>query len=536
MIPKDSINLGYLKEAAKRRFWYIVLPFFFISLATTLYCIMIPEVYKGETIILVEPQKVPSDYVSSTVSTDVADRLRTIEEQVKSRTKLEKIIIEHNLYPNIRAERTMTDAIEVFRDNIEIHVRGGADSRALQISYLNSDPVKARDITNAIAGMFMSDNLKLRETQAVGTTRFLDRELKRMEEVLVEKEMSLREFKERYMNLLPEHMEQSYRMMEHLQQALDSVDATIQQTKDRKVLLKTSLDNLERMEAQLADVRDGSPGMWETGSHENFTSPAIAELQTRLEQLKIRYSDKHPDVIKLKAAISKLTKEQEAGASDAGSQAASAGDSSSSDVGLLEDQKETLLSEMVGVEGEITRLQAERNNIKKEINKYAERIESGPQIEAKLTDLTRGYDVAQANYQSLLDKKMKAELAENLERAQQGEQFRILDSARLPETPVNTHKKIWALGLMLALSVGFGLGGLLEYVDVNFWHTKELEDVVGVPVLVAIPVINTPSDLRKRQFKRMVATGALVSMACILLYVFFAFWSMDFAPIPPPVG
>ncbi|MBW2145048.1 MAG: hypothetical protein JRG75_11735, partial [Deltaproteobacteria bacterium] len=401
---------------------------------------------------------------------------------------------------------------------------------------------KARDVTNSIADMFMMDNLKLRETQAIGTTRFLDRELKRMEEGLRQKEKSLREFKEKYMWLLPEHMEKSYRMVGHLQQALDSVDATIQQTKDRKVLMESQLSNLERMEAQLGNVENGSPGLWETGDQtteygQGFTSPAIEQLQTQLQNLKIQYSDKHPDVIKLKSAINKLEKEQEASISEAGSEALSAGiDSSSSDGGLFEAQRETLLLEMELIHAEIGKLHGERNNIKKEINKYAKRIESGPQIEAKLADLTRGYGTADANYQSLLKKKMKAELAENLERAQQSEQFRIVDRATLPEKPFNRHGKTWAFGFMLALASGLGLGGLREYLDLTFWSGKELESVVEMPVLVSIPVISTPPELRQNLFRRVGAAGALVSMACILLYAFFVFWTMHLRGVPPPSG
>jgi len=165
MTPKDGINLQYVKAAFLRRFWYIVLPFFLVSIATVGLCIKTPRVYKAETLILVEPQKVPPEYVRSTVTVDLGDRLRTITQQIKSRTRLEKIINEYGLYPETRAEKTMTDAVEVFREKIEINVQrsgGRSDTGSFQIAYMNRDPLKARDVTNAVANLLIEDNLRLR--------------------------------------------------------------------------------------------------------------------------------------------------------------------------------------------------------------------------------------------------------------------------------------------------------------------------------------------------------------------------------------
>jgi len=549
MIPKDGINLQYLKAVFLRRFWYIVLPFFMVCIATVGYCIKAPRVYKAETLILVEPQKVPSDYVRSTVSTDIGDRLRTIVEQVKSRTKLEKLINEYDLYTTIRAERTMTDAVEAFRKKIEIVVKrpGGRNSSAsFEIGFLNDDPKKSRDVTNAIANLFIEDNLKLREAQAIGTTRFLNRELERMQQGLRQKETSLREFKEKYMGLLPEHMDKNYRMMSHLQRQLDSINATIQQTKDRKVLLESQLNNLQRMESQFGNFQGGFPDMSETGDSgytDGMTSSTIEELRSNIEKLKLRYSDKHPDVIKLQVAITKLEKEQEADTSEADPDVGTIDDTNSEELAALQDvslfdaQRQDLLVQTQLIDSEIDKLEKEKKKIETGMATYAGRIEKAPQIEQMLIDLSRGYDEASANYESLLQKKMQAQLAENLERAQQGEQFTVLDPAKLPEKPFKPDpRKILALGFIMAIACGLGLAFLREYLDPTFWSSKDLESVVELPVLVSVPVVNTKPERRWNLLKKAAAAGAVVSMASVLLYALFLLWKTDPTAFPFPVG
>ncbi|NVM57911.1 MAG: hypothetical protein HWN51_07320, partial [Desulfobacterales bacterium] len=251
MIPKDGINLQYLKEAFVRRFWYVVLPFFVVSMVTIGYCIKAPRVYKSSTLILVQPQEVPPDYVKSTVTSDARARLNTLREQVMSRPRLREVIKRYDLYPRVRAAGTMYDAVELMRKHIHVEVRQtrrrDTSPASFEVSYEGQDPAKVRNVTTAIANLFIEDNLKLRERQAAGTSKFLERELERMRQDLRQKEELVRQFKEKNMGLLPEQMENNYRILAQLQQHLDSLNATLQQTEDRKVLLQSQLDRLEAL-------------------------------------------------------------------------------------------------------------------------------------------------------------------------------------------------------------------------------------------------------------------------------------------------
>ncbi|NVM21507.1 MAG: hypothetical protein HWN68_06985 [Desulfobacterales bacterium] len=536
MIPKDGMDLQYLREAFVRRFWYVVLTFFVVSMATIIYCIKAPRIYESNTLILVQPQEVPRDYVRPTVTMDARSRLNTLSEQVMSRPRLEEIITKHSLYPKVRAAGTMYDAVETMRKHISVEVKETRRRRdtapaSFEITYEGQSPVKVRNVTAAIANLFIDDNLKLREQQAAGTSKFLKRELERMREHLRRKEDLVREFKEKYIGLLPEQMENNYRILAQLQQHLDSLNSTLQQTEDRKVLLQTQSARLKTLRA----------GGWQ--GEDNIATPpddlsqfSLEELRRQLQGLKSRYSDKHPDVLRLSAAIDKLEDEREAAVGDTDSQMSGAGSRPGEAQRLVLAQREDLLAQSALVEKQIQKLTEEKMQTGRQIEKYRERIENGPKIEQMFVDLRRDYKEASENYQSLLKKKLQAELAENLERTQKGEQFTVLNPANLPQKPVKPDiLKILSMGLMLALACGLGLAFLREYTDRTFWSSKELESIVGLPVLVSVPVVNTDTEHRRNLLKRAGAVGATASMACVLVYALLVLWKTDpmmFMPLP----
>jgi polysaccharide chain length determinant protein (PEP-CTERM system associated) len=479
-----------------RRFWYVAIPFFLISLIAILYCTYAPRIFKAETFILIERQKVPGEFVASTVTVDMNSRLRTIGRQVRRYTRLEKIIHDYDLYPEIRARATMSDAVGTFAQSIE--VTASERQRSFKISYQGKDPQKVMEVTNILANLFIEDNLRLRGEQAAGTTRFLDQEIEKIEQTLKEKDFALRQFKERYLGLLPENMRQNQQMLAHLQQRLDSINATIQRIEDRRILLETQRSDLDRNGA-----------------------PDLEELQNRLLSLKSRYTDAHPDVVKTEAAIRRLKKELEAerrertfgrGSQGLGTEVAS----------------RDLSTQILAIDTELKNLAQQREKIEAERDIYRRRVEDAPRIEQMLGDLTRDYDEVDKNYSSLIEKRFKANLSENLEIAQKGEQFTILDHAQLPDKPFKPQTgKILLVGLCLALSGGFGLAFLREYYDSSFFSTKELESALQLPVLASIQVIITDADRKRIFFGRYVSAAALLAMASILLCALYFLWQRD---------
>ena len=518
MIPKDGLDLNYLRAALRRRFWYLVVPFFFLAMATIVYCIVAPKIYMSSALILIQPQEVPMEYVQPTVTTNIQARLKSITEQVMSRSKLEEVIKKHDLYPKIRATSSMYNAVEEMRQKITIDIdqkqsskSRGEEPAAFQISFEGKYPAQVRDVTAELAELFIDFNYRLRAEQAAGTTKFLDRQLERMKEELRQKEELVRKFKEENMGLLPEQMQNNYNILTQLQQHMDSINDSVQKTEDRKVLLQTQLSKLETL--------DAAPRVTGGESTEPLT---LEQLRQQLQLLKSRYSERHPDVIRLNAAIAKMETEPPTSQPDTPSGGPDVSLPPTDAQRLVRVQREDLLVQLKLVDKEILSLHQEKKKTSEQIEAYKQRIESGPMIEQMFVDLRRDYQRADENYQSLLQKKLQAELAENLERTQKGEQFKILDTANLPAEPEKPKiPKILALGFVLAISCGLGLVFLREYLDPTFWSRKEVESALGLPILVSIPLIITAKDRRWRRLKMAGTVCALLVMSSTLLYALF---------------
>lgn len=445
MDKQNTFPIEEYVDIALRRKWLIIIPFILSLIITTFVYWKLPKIYRSDTLILVLPQKVPEEYVRPTVTTPVEARLRTITEEILSRTRLETTITQLNLYPEVRKTGLIDQAIDKMRENIEIEVKGDSSFR---IYYQDKDPQTARMVTSKLASLFIEEDLKTREQQARGTTDFLNKELVSAKQKLEEQERATTEFKFQHMGNLPEQTDANLAMLKQLAEQRQGIR-----------------DSINRLQGQSTDATEG------------FNTPLQVQLQAaknRLLALKSTYTDKHIEVRKVRARIRQLedrlmSVEEEA-----------------------EGSQTTYLTKL-SLENptmNIKLLQKEEARINQQIALYQKRLEEAPRVQLKLATLTRDYNNTKGFYENLLKKRMEAEQAENLERRQQGEQFRVLDPASLPRIPYKPNpKRVFPMGIFLGLGAGCGLAFLAEMLDRSFKNVREAEEYLGVPVLAAIPLI-----------------------------------------------
>ncbi|MEW6375898.1 MAG: GNVR domain-containing protein [Thermodesulfobacteriota bacterium] len=511
MLEPKPFNIHDYLEIGLRRKWYIIIPLVLSILASIGVYKYLPKVYKASTLILVQPQSVPESYVRPTITDSVTNRLNTISQEILSRTRLEKVIQEFNLYPDIRNNIPMEVIVEIMRRAIEVKVQETRRDRrdqtpnSFSISYQGREPKSVMMVTNKLASMVIEENLKVRESQAEGTSEFLTKELQGMEERLKRKEQDIRNFKERSIGQLPQQLDANLRILERLQQQLQTTSENMRATEDRSVILRSQIEQLntrEQFSTQRGSRIDpGSRAQDMSGGRipEDPLVTQLNNLQRDLVNAQAKYKETHPDVIDLKKKIAnlepkvkELLEKQEA---ERGSRIRSRQE------GITERNlppptpdpyTERLFTQYTEQYNnaliEAKRAKEEVKNLKEQIAIYQKRIEDTPRREQELALLTRDYDLIKTNYQSLLDKKMQAQMAENLERKQQGEQFKILDPARIPEKPIKPDRnKILLMGAFIGFALGLGLAWFRESLDQSFHTVSEVERYLEIPVLATIP-------------------------------------------------
>lgn len=516
-------------EMGLRRRWYIIVPLVLSIVASFAIFKRLPKIYRATTLVLVQSSRIPESYIRSTVTDSITERLNTITQEILSRTSLEKVINEFNLYAELRKQVSMEGLVEMMGRAIEVKVHNKTPSEQNQnsftISYEGKDPRTVTEVTNKLASLFIEENSRVREELAEGTAEFLGKELQTMENQLKKKESDIREFKERHMGQLPQQYDANLRILERQQQQLQTTSENIRAAEDRAVLVRSQIDQLRERERLLSareSRRNSISNSEEIGlpGERMPEDPLVAQLALLKKELgsaQSRYTDNHPDVVDLKSKIAKLepkVKEmlekqkaaEEARLKELRARQEKAGDK---EIPLIssDPMMERLLAQYTEqyneAQLEAKRLRGEEKNLREQIALYQRRIEETPKQEQELSLLTRDYDLLKSNYQSLLEKKIQAQMTQNLEHKQKGEQFRVLDPARIPGKPIRPNRdKILLMGAIIGLMSGFGLAWFRESLDRSFHTVEDLEGYLGFPVMATIPNLKEEKAMSRFYYQK----------------------------------
>lgn len=504
--PEEIINI-----ALKHR-WYLIVPFFIAIVTGICYAIISPKAYKASTTIMVQSQSVPDSYVQSVVSSDITSRLSTITQQVMSRTNIERIINDYSLFSDPDYDDMfLEDKVLNVRKNIDVQVNQSnsrGSSSSFTISFKGQDPEKVKNITNALATYFIDENLKVRESQATGTSDFLDDELETMRQRLENSEQSYREYRQKYMGELPEQLDANLNILDRLREEL----------LDQQQALRETKNSMSSLEQQFSESRQHTAFSTNTaiGSSQNGETADLEQLQAQLEALQTRYTESHPSVVRLKNMINKVKESVD----DPSVNSNNSGDSATNGGRMTVTTPQE--NQLANLRLQIQNMEAEIEDLKKQAAIYQKRIEDTPKREEELLSIQRDYDNLKDIYDSLLSRRLEAEISVNMEKKQKGEQFQIIDSARLPEKPVAPNmKKLFLATIVLGLGIGGGIVFLLEFLNKSFKRIEDVESIMGLPVLATISPILHPKDKLKNRINNIFSLASIV-FSCILLAGFAA--------------
>ena len=509
MIPGKRYTPEDIVLIAWRRKWWAVLPAIAITVAVYAWVRTLPNLYRSDTLILVVPQRVPESYVRSTVTSKIEDRLQSITQQILSRTRLERIIQDFNLYQEARKTAIMEDVVERMRGNISVQVVKGD---AFRVSFTADEARTAMRVTERLASLFIEENLRDREVLAEGTNQFLEAQLEDARRRLIETERKVEEYKRAYSGELPEQREANMQGLHNAEIQLQNLTESMNRDRDRRLVVERLLADADSPDA-LPPAPAPPPPPGPDGLPAGASAAQQLEVaQVQLQAMQTRLTPQHPDVIRMKRIVADLQKKADA--------EALARPVSSGFVGLspAEALKRNRLAEMKAelekIDKQIAQKQENEQRLRTAMGVYQKRIESAPQRDIDLTELRRDYGTLQATYTSLLAKKEDSKVAANLERRQIGEQFKILDPARLPERPASPNRQqLHMVGLLAAIGFGIALAALIEYLDKTMRSEADVNAALNLVVLAAVPVLPEMAAPKLRRWKLVAVSAAVFLMA-----------------------
>jgi len=503
--PEDILRLAWYHK------WIMLAGLVVFAAAAAVMAKKMPNQYRSETVILVIPQRIPDSYVRSTVTMRIEERLRSLSQEIFSRTRLETVINEFDLYPELRATRPMETVVEHMRTRIEVDT---VRDDAFKITYTAGAPRTAMIVTDRLASMFIDENTKDQSGRAENINQFLESQLDDSRQQLIGHEKKLEEFRRRYAGELPSQLQSNLQVIQGMQTQIQNVGESINRDRDRRLILEKSVADALSADPVDAAALEAIGAVKPAGSGAPRAIDQLEAARNELREMELRLRPEHPDVSAKKRLIVELERKAQQEAQESVATPGQTAKPASPAQLLRQAQARQFQLEIDKLDRQIATKEADVARLRQSVSDYQRRVEAVPGHESELTDLMRDYDTLRNTYTSLLSKKEESKISANLERQQVSEQFKILDPARLPEKPFSPDRlKITLAGAAFGLMLGVVFAAFLEYRDTSLRSEDEVLRTLVLPVLAGIPVMTSVSEGSRRRRYLFVSAAATTVLA-----------------------
>jgi protein tyrosine kinase modulator len=498
MLGHRSLNVEDYLAILKRRWWIIAIPAVILPIAAVGITYFIPPQYLSQTLVLIDQQRVPENFVRPIVSEDIDSRIASMKQQIESRSSLQPIIDRYGLYANQKL--SMDARIDLARaaigiDPIHSEIARSNGLPGFYISFTASDPHTAQQVCGDITSLFTGANIKSRAEAAEGTTEFLKEQLDDAKRNLDEQDQKLADFEKKYFGQLPSDEGNNISVLASLNTQLEAVTQQLNNLDISKSLGESMLANQTEPTSS-----PSTPAA--AAATPQAEQKKLDDLLKREDELSAVYQPDYPDLKEVRRKIADLQKQMaqppapviDAPAAPT-STAASKGDSANT---------QQIKAALRAQDAQIQAKKAEQAQLQMQIRQYQARIQSTPQVEEESKQLNRDYQTSLAFYNNLLSQTQSAKEATDLEHQQEGEQFKVLDDANLPDGPFYPKRSVFATGgLGAGLALGLLIVALIEYKDTALRTERDVWAFTQLPTLAVIAWSGEVADVRPTRWARL---------------------------------
>ncbi|OIQ99972.1 cryptic autophosphorylating protein tyrosine kinase Etk [mine drainage metagenome] len=482
-MPADyELTLSDYLSIMRRRAPYLIGIFVVALVIAIVVAFIIPPTYRAAGTIMVESQQVPDGVVPTSIRSSLDQRINVIKQRVMTRDGLLQIINKYNLFRDSASTQSTTELIEKMRNRVVVETLSSDDAHtnqqglptiAFTISFEDQHPDVALHVTSDLVNLFLDWNIKLRTEGAAETTQFLSDESNKLKAEVDRLEEKISAYKKHNSDNLPEQLNLRETMLARAENDLYAVDRDI----------RSGNEELRSLEAELSAAKHGM------SDNPSQTLPALKAEYTKLSAI---YTESHPDIRALKRKIDAL---------EQGSETSESKNISDNVTSLAEFK---LQAKIDAVNARLESLAQQKKMLKEKIGENEHAMELTPRVAQGLDVLIRDRDSAQRKFDELLNKKMNAQIAQNLESENKSERFTLLEPPVLPEKPYKPNRmKILAIGIFLALASSAGAVMLLESIDKRIRGVEAFTHVLGYRPLAVIPFLYTDEEVTHKERTRI---------------------------------
>ena len=499
----------YLRGIWRNR-WYALGCAWLVCLIGWLVVFKLPDQYESSARVFVNTQTILRPLLQG-LAVDVSpdDHLVLITRTLLSRPNMEQVARASGLYVQAGDSSMIYSLLNDLEKKINLSGPGrmgprGASDNLYKITFEDRDPQKAKDVVQAVVTVFENNLIGGGREDSETAQRFLDQQVGEYQNRLSEAENRLKEFKLKNVGRMPSEGQTYNNRMQQLSTDISAARLELTQAENRRNSLQQQIR--EALQQQLR------------GDSEVVVLPIdqrIQSLEQNLDELLIKFTDKHPDVSILRQSIAELKKQREQDRLRyAASLAESGGTTQSQSVNTVYQQLKVRLAE------EEANIASLRTRVDEYVKRYKElqvQVSTLPQIEAELAALNRDYEVNRQQHDQLLARRESARLSQQAEQSKQEVRFKIIDPPQVPMKPVGPNR---LLLMTIVLGAGLGAGVGLAFLIAQLWPTfdsrRSLMRIADIPVLGSVGLVLSPAAQRRARSQTVI----YISLVGMLLLTF----------------
>lgn len=495
--------LSYIQNATRYK-WLALIAAWMVSVGGWIFVSQMPDKFRAEARVHVDTRSVLRPLLSGlAIQPDVSGQIRLMSKLMFSRPNLEKVARMTDLDLGAKDEKSMEKLVARLQKSMGI---AGGENDLFTITADDSDPKAAKKIVQSLLTIFVEQTLGETREDSTSAQRFLDQQIKEYEARLQAAELARETFKREHYGLMPGQGGDLYTQLGGLAEQLEEAKMAAQDAVNRRDELQNQLENEDST----------LMGFGDAGAVASPLDMRIQVLQSKLDEMLLRYTKSHPEVIALKKSIADLEKQR----NDQAQAAIASGGEAEDPMGMagkgesnpVFQQMKIALSE---ADANVAALNSRVKAYEEKIEKMQQQMDERLKVETQLQGLNRDYETVRSNYNQLLARRETARLSENVEQSTDSVKFRIVDPPQVPSKPSAPNRILLSSGVLLAsLVVGAGLAIFLSLLRPSFTGTQKLREGTGLPVLGAVSM-NWIPEIKERKWREFLIYCA--SFGCLLV-------------------
>jgi len=505
--------LDYLKGIwIKRR--YLMIATWLICPLGWLVVSQLQDTYESEARVFADTQSILRPLLSGmTVESNPDLQILQMVSTLLSRPNLERIARMTDLDVQANTPEEFDNLINVLKNGISIRKTGGKRQNIFNIKFSDPDPIVARDVVQSVLTVFIENTRGDNRKDSDSAQKFIDSQINEYENRLLKAEARLTNFKQKYSEVLPNQYGGYYDKLNNSKEQLKTIELLLLETKTQLAASKAKLSQpVSPASSQQSNIVDSN-------SVKTTYDDRIAELEGQLDSLQLRYTEQHPDVKEVQRRLDHLSQKR----NDEIEEYLSSSNDSNNEYAQISQNPviQNIQIQVNQLEGQVASMEVRANNYRNTVKELENKIHTLPEIEAELVALDRGYDITKKQYETLLDRREKAQIGQSADESTSKINFKVIDPPRIPLKPSGPKRFIYYVVVtFLGVGVGLGLSFLFSQINPVVTSSSQVSRATGIPIFGIVSAtenIGLQSKDKRKTLLFIVSNTLLLSILCFFI-------------------